>query len=405
MSAAKPSLIDNFNSLSSGAKNSIYLGAFVLAIFTYGTLSESHGDVKEKKVPSQSENFHVNNPGSTVTTEGLTTELADAKKVASELQKQIELLRAQNKQIEEDSKTDGRWNQIANLTEQVQQLQAKVNQSAAVPSSPTPVPDLNQPLPGPNVGGSLQSSPVIPAEPAPPQVEIRVVGDVKRAATKQQKEKPLPYLPSGSNFEAVLLNGMDASTAIGANRTPIPALLRVKSEAILPNLHNFNVTECFVMVGGFGNMSSERVEMRTESMSCIDDKGLVWEGKMEGYLVGEDGKAGARGRMVSKQGALLAKSFMAGFAGGLGSAFAPQEVQALSLATGTGGNVPYQYPAANQVIGSGMSKGLSQSANALAAFYIKMAEQMFPVLELDAGRKMTIILLKGVELKLDKDKS
>mgnify|MGYP006178976501 CR=1 FL=1 len=65
------------------------------------------------------------------------------------------------------------------------------------------------------------------------------------------KSKPAAYLPSGTNFEAVLLNGMDASTAISANRNPTPALLRVKSDAILPNMFAFNVRECFVLVGGF----------------------------------------------------------------------------------------------------------------------------------------------------------
>ena len=195
---------------------------------------------------------------------------------------------------------------------------------------------------------------------------------------------------------------MDASTAINANKTPTPALLRIKTEAILPNLFSFDVKECFVMVGGFGNLSTERVEMRTESMSCVDQTGQVWEGKIEGYLVGEDGKAGARGRVVSKQGALLAKSFMAGFIGGLGSAFTPQTPQTLNLTTNGALASNYQYPSGSEVLGSGISKGLNQSGTALANFYIKLAEQMFPVVELDAGRKMTIILLKGVELKMDK---
>lgn len=30
---------------------------------------------------------------------------------------------------------------------------------------------------------------------------------------------------------------------------------------------------------------------------------------------------------------------------------------------------------------------------------MKMVDQMMPVLEIDAGRKVTVVLLKGVELK------
>jgi conjugal transfer pilus assembly protein TraB len=232
---------------------------------------------------------------------------------------------------------------------------------------------------------------------------IQVVGNDKKSSSSSaaKKESAPAYIPSGSNFEAVLMTGMDASTSISANRNPTPALLRVKSDAILPNMFNFSVRECFVMVGGFGNMSSERVEMRTENMSCISEDGSVYEGKIEAYLVGEDGKAGARGRVVSKQGALLAKGFMAGFVGGIGQAFQPQPIQALNV-NATGGSSPgYQFPNGDQVLGNAISSGLNRSGTALANFYIKLAEQMFPVVELDAGRKMTIVLLKGVELKME----
>ncbi|TXH34432.1 MAG: conjugal transfer protein TraB, partial [Burkholderiaceae bacterium] len=145
---------------------------------------------------------------------------------------------------------------------------------------------------------------------------------------------------------------------------------------------------------------SERVEMRTETMSCVSETGEVYEGKIEGYVVGEDGKAGARGRLVSKQGSLLAKSFMAGFLGGIGNAFAPQPVQALNISGGT--TQQYQYPDADSLVGNGVAGGFSKSANALAQYYISLAQQMHPVLELDASRKMTIILIKGVELTMEK---
>lgn len=408
MSETKPSLIDNFKGLSSGARNGIILGFFVILLFVYGTMTQDDASkTQSRKAPSQTDGFQVLSPGSQAAAEGIASSLTKTDGTVDELKKQIDLLQAQNKQILEEARTDGRWNEIGNLTAQVQAMQDRLNNMQAnqnaLPQSnqTTTPPDLNAQLPLPGDSAKKRMEPTTSTPPAPP-IEIRLVGEEKRVnASAIKKQEPVPYIPSGSNFEAVLLNGMDASTAIGANRNPTPALLRVKSEAILPNLHNFNVRECFVMVGGFGNMSSERVEMRTESMSCIDEKGAVWEGKVEGYLVGEDGKAGARGRMVSKQGALLAKSFMAGFAGGLGSAFTPQEVPTLNL-TGGGGNIPYQYPSQDQIIGSGISKGLNQSATALSNFYIKMAEQMFPIVELDAGRKMTIILLKGTELKLDK---
>ena len=117
-------------------------------------------------------------------------------------------------------------------------------------------------------------------------------------------------------------------------------------------------------------------------------------------VVGEDGKVGARGRVVSKQGQILARSFMAGFASGLGSAFTPQPVQALNLSGE--GSQQFQYPDPENVLGSGLSRGFNRSSQALSQFYIKLAEQMFPIVELDAARKMTIVLIKGAEMRMDK---
>lgn len=406
-------LKDRFNSQSSNTKTMIIGTAGVVTLFAVvGFLSD---DSKPNGVRSDTPVQHlvIGNPNAnTKSVDTVGTELSitskkvdDQQRGYEENKKKIEMLETQNQQLQKlTAGADGHWSEISNLVAQVQVLQEKVNSMSNTPIRQAGVaneaPVLSAPLPTPSA-----SSPQVATEPAPAPRIIQVVGDTgeKKSAIRAAKlaEKPPAYIPSGSNFEGVLLNGMDASTAIGANRTPAPALLRIKSDAILPNMFSFNVRECFVLVGGFGNISSERVEMRTETMSCISEDGTVWEGKVEGYLVGEDGKVGARGRVVSKQGALLAKSFMAGFVGGIGGAFSPQPVSALNL-TGGSSSTAYQYPALEQVVGSGVSQGLNKSATALAQFYIKLAEQMFPVIELDANRKMTIILIKGVDLKMEK---
>ena len=51
--------------------------------------------------------------------------------------------------------------------------------------------------------------------------------------------------------------------------------------------------------------------LRGETISCVREDGGVIETRLDSYAVGEDGKAGIRGRLVSKQGQLVAKSMMA----------------------------------------------------------------------------------------------
>lgn len=431
--AAPQSLMDKFKSASSSTRTGLLGGAVVVIVIVIGVLT-TDGNKADPSQPKVVEKQNIVSSSARATTnEDLAGEIAQAKKEISDQRAQLLLLAEQARQRTPGSLDNGHLGEVDTLAAQMQVMQERLSSieagktgisagsgGASQSGSPqsqsvaveTGIGKDGELVLGPDgkpleagQQGTVQRANEPPGQSSMPAATIQVVmADKKPPVEKKQSQKVTPsaYITSGGNFEAVLLNGMDASTAINANKTPTPALLRIKTEAILPNLFSFDVKECFVMVGGFGNMSTERVEMRTESMSCVDQSGQVWEGKIEGYLVGEDGKAGARGRVVSKQGALLAKSFMAGFIGGLGSAFSPQSPQTLNLTTNGEVANNYQYPSGSEVLGSGISKGLNQSGTALANFYIKLAEQMFPVVELDAGRKMTIILLKGVELKMDK---
>lgn len=428
-SPAPQTLLDRFKNAPSSTRTGIISGGVVLSVLVISVVMTDTSKVDPNQPKAVERQNVVSSSARATTNEDLAGEIAQAKKEISDQRAQILLLAEQARQRTPGALDNGHLGEFDTLSAQFQVMQerlesiesGKIGVTAGTASPPKNTSTAVEP--GVGQDGELvlgadgkaldptdqsktqraSSSP--PGQSSQPVSNIQVVAAEKKPASeKKQNQKPTPtaYLTSGGNFEAVLLNGMDASTAINANKTPTPALLRIKTEAILPNMFTFDVKECFVMVGGFGNMSTERVEMRTESMSCVDQTGQVWEGKIEGYLVGEDGKAGARGRVVSKQGALLAKSFMAGFIGGLGGAFAPQTQPSISLNTTGEVSRNYQYPSGSEVLGSGISKGLNQSGTALANFYIKLAEQMFPVVELDAGRKMTIILLKGVELKMDK---
>ena len=129
------------------------------------------------------------------------------------------------------------------------------------------------------------------------------------------------YMPSGTFTRAVLLGGLDAPTGGQAQRNPQPVLLRLTDNAMLPNHFRARIRECFVVGAGYGDVSSERAYIRTESLSCVMKDGAAIDIAVKGYIAGEDGKAGMRGRLVSKQGTILANALIAGIASGIGHAF------------------------------------------------------------------------------------
>ncbi len=98
-------------------------------------------------------------------------------------------------------------------------------------------------------------------------------------------------LPSGSIIQGVLINGMDATAGRGKGNA-VPALVRVKKDAVLPNRYIQAVKECFIIVSGVGNLATERAEMRGETISCIFKDGQIIDGPISAYVVGEDGKSG-----------------------------------------------------------------------------------------------------------------
>lgn len=219
----------------------------------------------------------------------------------------------------------------------------------------------------------------------------------KHTEAKKAKDKEGEFiLPAGSILTGVLLNGMDAPTALGASGDPFPSTIRISKEAILPNRFTADVKECFLLVSGYGDMSSERAYLRGEVISCITQDEEVIEVKLPSYAVGEDGKAGIRGRLVSKQGAVIARSMMAGFLSGMAEMFDTNSTPTLN--TNATGDALYTSNIGSGMIQGAASKGASTALEKVSDFYLDMAENLYPVIEIDAGRQIEIIVTKATKM-------
>jgi conjugal transfer pilus assembly protein TraB len=237
---------------------------------------------------------------------------------------------------------------------------------------------------------------VIKAEKASPPAQ-----DAKQTSEQSAKHSEV-FIPAGSILTGVLLNGLDAPTGKKAKKEPMPVLFRIKKEAILPNRFHADVRECFLLAAGFGDLSAERAYFRGETFSCVRQDGGVIEVPMNAYATGEDGKNGVRGRVVSKQGALLAQSMMAGFLRGFSDAFGRNQIPVL-MTGGLGslsGTTPFQSAFSAQSMEGGALKGAGYAMERLSHFYMDMAEEIYPVIEVDATRQVNFIVQKGTALKL-----
>ena len=206
------------------------------------------------------------------------------------------------------------------------------------------------------------------------------------------------YIPSGAFTRAILLGGLDAPTGGMSQRNPQPVLLRLMDNGVLPNFFRSRIKECFVVGAGYGDISSERAYIRTESLSCITKDGTAIDVPVKGYVTGEDGKAGMRGRLVSKQGQILASALMAGVASGIGHAF---QQSATTVSVSPLGATSTVEP--EKQIQAGLGMGVGRALDRLAQYYISLAEKVFPVIEVDAGRAVDVVLTQGVALQTSLD--
>lgn len=228
--------------------------------------------------------------------------------------------------------------------------------------------------------------------------EQEVAKQREMAASEGQESDGSVYIPSGSILEAVIISGMDAPTAKESRQDPFPTLMRLKKEALLPNRFTADVRECFLIASGYGDLSSSRAYLRGESISCVREDGGVIEARFDSFASGEDGKTGVRGRLVSKEGQIIARALQAGFMEGVSEAFDVSVVPTVN--TSSTNTVQFQDVLSQDALQGGLMGGAKSAAGRIADYWIEMAEGVKPVIEIDAGRTISFILTSGVKLQL-----
>ena len=267
----------------------------------------------------------------------------------------------------------------------------------AIPtSSVLPTPGFPAPGVGHNASRPMMGVQGPPVQPMGPINRIRVFSPDAQpaqgpgAATKY-------WIPTGTMIPVKLLTGLDApgkSASMGGEAHPV--LMFAEDLSVLPNNVQMDMRECFVLGEGIGDLSEERAKIRALSLSCVkkDEQSAV-DIRLRGVLTGEDGKIGLRGPVVQREGAILAKALLAGFVNGISKIFMPYQ-QGFFIA-----NSPqnaFQFPDADRVAMAGAAGGLGGAAQTLARHYSQLAKEIYPIIEIDAGRQGTLIVTEGREI-------
>ena len=244
-----------------------------------------------------------------------------------------------------------------------------------------------------------------PAPPAPPvektvgaigsatgQVVAQGAGD--NAASSKKKNRTI-YLPPGF-MKARLLTGIDALASRDATSNPEPIIARVQAPAVLPNEVKANLAGCFVVGNATGSLAKERVEVQLVSLSCVDfDEHSIVDQPVKGFFVDTDGKKGLSGKVVTRAGATLARAFIAGTISGIS-----QSVESTFGNTSTSALGTVRTLDAGDAAKTGIAGGLSKSSDKLTDFYLDLARQAGPIVEVGAAKDVVVVIQEGATLEI-----
>jgi conjugal transfer pilus assembly protein TraB len=206
----------------------------------------------------------------------------------------------------------------------------------------------------------------------------------------EPEDETLTVLPTGSHVKARVVSGVEANA-----REPYPVLLQLDYAFTGPNKTRIDLSQCFMIAKARANMSTERVMMETESLSCVRDDGEHFKREAKGFVAGSDNTFGATGTYISKQSQVLLSAVLASIAKNAGQAIADAEKTTSIFGTdkaATAANVT-----GNKAAFIGGS-ALVDGAGMVAQWYLEQAKELLPSIGVGSGQDVFVVMLDSIKI-------
>jgi len=203
---------------------------------------------------------------------------------------------------------------------------------------------------------------------------------------------PAVILPSGSYVKAKLLTGVEAPEG-----RSYPVLMQLDFAYIIPNQKRLDLAGCFIIAKAQGDLSTERVQMQANKLSCVSKHGGMFEREVNGFITDDaDNSFAVMGSVNTKQDRVAATAFLASIVSGIGKAI--QQAQTTQQTTPLGGAQSVLTGDQTKNIGAG---GAAESATLVTQWYLKQAQNLLPTINVGSGQDVWVIMQDQVELPMD----
>lgn len=222
--------------------------------------------------------------------------------------------------------------------------------------------------------------------------------ELKEVVSIPQKEKVKNVdscIPAGTSVKAVLVSSVDVPCGLYSQSDPQPVKLQILDDARLPHCVRVKLKGSVVIASAYGDISNERIYIRTERLTQTKHSGDFIETEVAGYITGNDGKYGVRGSLVDRSGKMITNASISGFFSGVN-----QVLQRTRDNTNIAYNNPEQdnVEAAGNVLRYGGMSGASNAFDRLTDYFIKQADRICPVIQVSAGQPVDITFTHGCDI-------
>jgi conjugal transfer pilus assembly protein TraB len=199
------------------------------------------------------------------------------------------------------------------------------------------------------------------------------------------------YVWAGTFVEGVLLTGILGDAGINGSKNMGTALIRLTSGGIMPNNQHSHLRDCTALVSTYGDLSGSSVVLHLETLSCAG-RDINFEQKVYGSVFDLDAMQDLRGTSILKTKPLLGYSAAAGMLAGIGDGLKNYNTaQSINPSVGT----ITTYGSAAALGQSAAGGALSNPANRISDYVMKIADIYHPLVVARAGRKVSVLFTKG----------
>ncbi|CAO5681072.1 MAG: hypothetical protein HEEMFOPI_01436 [Holosporales bacterium] len=110
----------------------------------------------------------------------------------------------------------------------------------------------------------------------------------------------------------------------------------------------------------------------------------------------EDGANGMRGSVIDRSGSSMRNAFLGGFIGGMGEFLSDKNSGVTKISPM--GIMSQEALSETEMIKGGAGRGVGNAMEKLSDFYIKRAEQLQPVIEIEPGREIDVIFKSDFDM-------